>query len=201
MAKLFSPRVGVLALQGDVFEHVRALELCGAETILVKNVDDLQHVHGLILPGGESTTIGKLLTWTGLDEAIRNRVKAGMPVYGTCAGAILLSKTLVGSHTAPHLKLMDITVERNAYGRQLDSFETFLTVDFPNAPQSIPAVFIRAPKIPAVGPTVKVLSRHENEIIMAQEGHRLVTTFHPELTEDLTVHHYFLELIHHAQSA
>jgi 5'-phosphate synthase pdxT subunit len=188
-----SPLIGVLALQGDFLEHRRALEGCGAQVLEVRTPQDLEAVRGLVIPGGESTTIGKLLQWTGLEEALRHRIQQGMPVYGTCAGAILLAKTIAGREKAPQLGIMDIAVERNAYGRQLDSFEQSLTVHFNGIPHVVSAVFIRAPKITAVGPSVEVLSTLNDTIVMARENHILVSTFHPELTPELAIHRYFVE--------
>lgn len=195
MAKASRPRVGILALQGNVAEHRRSLERCGAEVFLVKTTSDLALVEALVIPGGESTTIGKLLDWYGLAEPIRRRVQAGMPVFGTCAGAILLSKTIVGKEQAQNLNLMDITVERNAYGRQLDSFEETLEVQLDEAVQKLSAVFIRAPKIKRLGKNVKTLARHGGDVVMARENNLLVSTFHPEMTDDTSVHHYFLSMI------
>lgn len=187
--------VGVLDLQGDVIEHRRALEACGAQVILVKTPTDLEKVDALVMPGGESTTIGKLMNWNGLTEPLRKRIREGMPVYGTCAGAILLSKKITGKETAPNLGLMDIEIERNAYGRQVNSFETSIEVALEDHKQSIPAVFIRAPKIKSVGQKVKVLAQWDGEIVLAQEENMLVSTFHPELTNNLTIHRYFLTLV------
>ncbi|EKD93803.1 MAG: hypothetical protein ACD_28C00059G0005 [uncultured bacterium] len=187
------PLVGVLALQGDFMEHRHALEACGAAVMEVRTPEDLSRVDALILPGGESTTIGKLLQWTGLAPELKARIEEGMPVYGTCAGAIVLAKTIVGREQAPHLGVMDIEVERNAYGRQQDSFETALTVTLDGTETSVVAVFIRAPKILWVGPSVNVLSTLNGTIVMAREKNMLVSTFHPELTPGLEIHRYFIE--------
>lgn len=183
-------KIGVLDIQGSVEEHFAALsKVKGVEAVLVKKVSDLDGVRGLIIPGGESTTIGKLLKRFGLDLEIKKRFKAGkLAVWGTCAGAILIAKEIVGRETADSLKLMDITVERNAYGRQVDSFETEL--DFEGIGK-IPAVFIRAPKILYVGKRVKVLAKYENEVVAIREGLLLATTFHPEMTDNRRVHEYF----------
>lgn len=194
-------KIGVLDIQGSVEEHFEALKrLANAkpklkiEPVLVKKVSDLSGVRGLIIPGGESTTIGKLLRRFGLREEIKERVRVGMAVWGTCAGAILLSKDYLG--------LMDITVERNAYGGQLDSFETEIEFDVGGvaglkqrpAAVVVPAVFIRAPKIVKVGRRVKVLAKNDDEIVAAVQGKLLVTTFHPELTEGLEIVQSFVEL-------
>ncbi|HCW32409.1 TPA: pyridoxal 5'-phosphate synthase glutaminase subunit PdxT [Candidatus Peregrinibacteria bacterium] len=187
--------IGVLALQGGVIEHQSALEKCGVQVVLVKTKDDLKKVQALIIPGGESTTIGKLIRWYGLEEDLKRRIKEGMPVYGTCAGAILLAKNVIGREKAPHLALMDVTIERNSYGRQLDSFESQIEFGEMPAKHKIPAVFIRAPKIRSVGNKVIVLAQMGKEIIAARENNKLVTTFHPELTDKLIVHRYFLDMI------
>jgi len=190
-----SPIVGILDLQGDVIEHRRALEQCGATVILVKTVRDLTKVQALVLPGGESTAIGKLLHWNELVEPLKQRVRAGMPVYATCAGAILLAKKIVGRETSPNLGLMDMTVERNSYGRQIDSFEALIDVRLGKISQKIPAVFIRAPRIKSVGKMCKILAYCDRDIVLVQEKNILISTFHPELTNDRTIHRYFLSLI------
>lgn len=189
------PIVGVLDLQGAVREHRRALEACGAKVILVKTPVDLEKVQALVMPGGESTTIGQLMEWSGLDVAIRRRVENGMPIYATCAGMILLSKKITGREKAPNLQLLNVVVERNAYGRQIDSFETEVQTRWEKVHRSLPAVFIRAPKIAKMGKGVKVLATWNNKPVLVQENRLLASTFHPELTNDLTVHRYFLSLI------
>lgn len=187
-------KVGILAIQGSIREHLRAVEEAGAKAVLVKNSADLENVDGLIFPGGESTTIGKLLRRFKLDESIRRKARHGMPLYGTCAGAILLAKKISGKEQAQTLKLADIVVERNAYGRQGDSFVT--EVHFKNLDtgtiKAVPAVFIRAPRITAVGKGVQVLSRINNDIVCALDKNILVSTFHPELTNDRTIHTFFI---------
>lgn len=189
------PIVGVLDLQGDVREHRRALEACGAEVVLVKMPEDLKKVRALVMPGGESTTIGKLMQWTKLDEAIQKRAKEGMPIYATCAGMILLAKKITGREKAAALGLMNIELERNAYGRQMESFETVVQTHWSGAPHSLPAVFIRAPKIEKIEKDVKVLATWEGAPVLIQQNNLLASTFHPELTNDLTVHRLFLSLI------
>lgn len=198
-------KIGVLDIQGSVEEHFEALERLASdkksglkkfEPVLVKSVEDLASVSGLIMPGGESTTIGKLLRKYGMREEIIKRAKAGMPIWGTCAGAILLAKKIIGEQKADTLGLMNISIERNAYGRQLDSFETQLEFDWGSAGQAyagpgIPGVFIRAPKIVSVGKGVKILAQHKGEIVAAREKNFLATNFHPELAGDLSVHKYF----------
>ncbi len=167
------------------------------EPVLVKTVSDLAKIKGLIIPGGESTTIGKLLKKFGLRDGIIKRAKKGMPIWGTCAGAILLAKKVVGEHGADTLGLMDISIERNGYGRQLDSFETQIEFDLGPAAtwfghSIVPGIFIRAPKIVSIGKDITVLARYKGEIIAVRQKNLLITTFHPELTDDLKVHKYFV---------
>jgi 5'-phosphate synthase pdxT subunit len=184
--------IGVLALQGDVIEHVKMLRRLGVEAVEVRTRDDLARVDALIIPGGESTTIGKLAATYGLDQAIPARVREGMPVYGTCAGMIALSREARGGEP-PLLRLMNIAVRRNAYGRQVDSFETELEVPALGGPP-LHAVFIRAPVIEDVGPGVEVLASLDGKPVLARQGNILVSAFHPELTEDDRIHRYFVEM-------
>ncbi|MDQ3695144.1 MAG: pyridoxal 5'-phosphate synthase glutaminase subunit PdxT [Chloroflexota bacterium] len=192
--------IGVLALQGGFIEHGRMLERLGVSFREVRLPSDLTAVSALIIPGGESTTIGKLLVRTELDRAIRARSAAGMAIWGTCAGLILLSRDIGPSGTRageplPLLGLMDLRVRRNAFGAQLDSFETTLAAPAV-AEHAIPAVFIRAPVIEHVGPAVEVLARLPDERpVAAREGNLLVTAFHPELTDDPAFHRYFVEIV------
>jgi pyridoxal 5'-phosphate synthase pdxT subunit len=188
-----APKIGVLALQGDVIEHLKMLQRLGVEAIEVRTPGDLAQVDALIIPGGESTTIGKLAVEYGLDRAIPARVKDGMPVYGTCAGMIALSKEASGGEP-PLLRLMNIAVRRNAYGRQVDSFETDLEVPALGGPP-LHAVFIRAPMIENVGPGVEVLASLGGKPVLARQGNMLVSAFHPELTSDDRVHRYFVEML------
>jgi 5'-phosphate synthase pdxT subunit len=188
--------VGILALQGDFREHEQTLRRIGAPTLQVRLPKHLEQVDRLIIPGGESTTIGKLLVIYHLLEPIRERARRGMPLWGTCAGAILMARQIAEGRPEgqPALALMDITARRNAFGRQLESFETDL-----NIPQlgeePLRAVFIRAPVIEAPGPTVAVLAQlQDGRIVAAQQGNLLATAFHPELTGDNRLHRYFLEL-------
>jgi len=181
--------IGVLDIQGSVKEHKEALQKLGVEVVLVKKNEDLEGLAGLIIPGGESTTIGKLLKRFGIDKEISRRVEEGMAIWGTCAGAILLAKDVNGGEV-DGLKLIDAKVERNAYGRQIDSFET--EIKFANI--KIPAVFIRAPKILSVGDGVEVLAKLDGEIVAAKSGKIIISTFHPELTESTKFHQWFLEL-------
>jgi len=181
-------KIGILDIQGSVEEHFAALKKLKVEPVLVKTLEALESVDALILPGGESTTIGKLLKRFGLKDAVIKRVQAGMPIWGTCAGAILLAKKIKEKDLEDGLELMDITIERNAYGAQMDSFETEIEFDG----KIIPAVFIRAPKILEAGDDVEILAREDSDIVAAREKNILITTFHPEMTKDLTVYEYFI---------
>ena len=188
-------KVGVLALQGAFIEHANTLKKLGVEPILIKNTQDLKNIKGLILPGGESTAIGKLLVDLDLISPIRNLIENGLPIFGTCAGMILLAKNL-SNDSRKHLATMDITVKRNAYGRQNDSFYT--KNNFKGIESTVEMVFIRAPYIESVGPNVDILAKVDSNIVAAREKNMLVTSFHPELTSDLKVHKYFLDLIKEA---
>jgi 5'-phosphate synthase pdxT subunit len=193
-------RVGVLALQGDFEEHVAMLHRVGThggqpvEAREVRTAEELAEVDGLIMPGGESTTIGKLLRESALLEPLRRRVAAGMPVLGTCAGAIALARNVEGL-PRPLIGLMDICVRRNAYGRQLESFE--IEVDIPELGEpSVRAIFIRAPSITAAGSGVTVLARRaDGSIVAARQGSMLALSFHPELTADDRLHRYFVDMV------
>ena len=183
-------KVGVLSLQGAVEEHLRMIKRCDFEGIKVKTVEDLKKVDRLIIPGGESTAIGKLAKIYSLDREIVKKGREGMPIFGTCAGMILLANKVVGNEQI-RFNLIDIVVERNAFGRQVDSFEVDLKIkDFSG--KLFKAVFIRAPYIRKVGKEVKVLSEFNGKIVMARQKNILVASFHPELTNDLRVHKYFL---------
>lgn len=190
-------RIGVLALQGAVAEHMRSLELAGAETVAVKRVEQLDELDGIVIPGGESTTIGKLMRKYGFIDALRQFHAEGKPIFGTCAGLIVLADRIEGQEDA-HLQLMDMTVARNAFGRQKESFETELQVLGIDEP--ITAVFIRAPLITQVGEGVDVLSLYNGEIVTAREGNLLACSFHPELTDDYQLHAYFAQMVKQAQS-
>lgn len=188
-----SPTVGVLGVQGDVSEHAAALERAGARAVWVRRPEDLDAVDGLVLPGGESTTLRRLLDYEGLLEAVRRRGEEGMPMFGTCAGAILLATEVVGT-PAPHLSLVPMTVSRNAYGRQRESFAVDLDVAaLEGGP--LHAVFIRAPVIEEVGDGVHVLAREDGEVVLAETDRALVATFHPELTTDGRLHRRFVEKV------
>lgn len=182
------PVIGVLALQGDFKEHCVALEQSGAIAKEVRTITDAEDTQGMILPGGESTTIGKLLVSSGLGKWLKQKTKTGYPVYGTCAGAILLATDADSDY---NLGLIDITVERNAYGRQLDSFETDLqSIVFPK----LSGVFIRAPRILSVGSGLTILAHHNTEPVLVQHDNILAGTFHPELSHSLTIHKYFVKM-------
>ncbi|MDR9857666.1 pyridoxal 5'-phosphate synthase glutaminase subunit PdxT [Paenibacillus sp. VCA1] len=191
-------KIGVLALQGAVAEHIRSIELAGAEGVAIKKTEELQDIQGLIIPGGESTTIGKLMRKYDFIDAIREFSAAGKPIFGTCAGLIVLAKTIEGQEEA-HLGLMDINVARNAFGRQRESFETDLDVKGIDEP--IRAVFIRAPLIRSVGDQVDVLSSYNEEIVAARQGHLLASSFHPELTDDYRLHQYFVDMVKAVQAS
>jgi len=188
-------KIGVLALQGDFVEHAALLCRIGAETREVRLPGELDGLDGLIVPGGESTTIGKLAVTYGLIEPIRAMARAGRPIWGTCAGMILLAReALDGVPGQPLLGLMDLRVVRNGFGRQVDSFEADLEVPALGAP-SFRAVFIRAPYVQECGPQVEVLaSLEEGKIVAVRQGSLLGTAFHPELTDDERFHRYFLQM-------
>ncbi|PZD96367.1 pyridoxal 5'-phosphate synthase glutaminase subunit PdxT [Paenibacillus sambharensis] len=191
-------KIGVLALQGAVAEHLRSLELAGAETVAVKRVEQLEELDGLVIPGGESTTIGKLMRKYGFMEAVKEFSDQGKPLFGTCAGLIVLADRIDGQDEA-HLSLMNMTVSRNAFGRQRESFEADLDVKGMSEP--LRAVFIRAPLIKEVRDGVEVLSEYKGEIVTARQGHLLACSFHPELTDDYSLHAYFLEMVREAAAA
>lgn len=185
-------KVGVLAFQGAVREHINMLSKLGVTAVPVKKREDLKDISGLILPGGESTTIGKLLRDSGLKEEVIKMAKGGVPIWGTCAGMILLAKHIVNQDYI-HLGLMDIWVRRNAYGSQIDSFIRKVTVpsisSFP-----LELIFIRAPYVEKVGKDVEVILELDGKIVAVRQDRLLATAFHPELTDDLSFHKYFLEL-------
>lgn len=198
-----NPTIGVLALQGDVREHVQALEAVGARAVRVRRVSELAGVDGLVIPGGESTTIDKLLRAFDLDGPLRARLAEGMPAYGSCAGMILLAdRVLDGIDGQQTLGGLDITVRRNAFGRQVDSFETDLTIDGIDDSDTVPvhAVFIRAPWVEEVGTGATVLGAVASgpaagRIVAVRQGRLLVTSFHPEVTGDTRVHRMFVRIV------
>ncbi len=188
------PRIGVLALQGAVDLHVHALERLGVETVEVRRAEDLARVDGLVLPGGESSTISKLLVINELFEPLAERLNEGMPAFGTCAGMIMLASEILDGHDDQlSFGAIDISVRRNAFGRQIDSFETDLSViGLPESP--VHAVFIRAPVVERVGPEVEILAAvEEGQPVACRQGNVLVTSFHPELSPDLRLHELFIK--------
>lgn len=183
----------MLDVQGAVSEHVESVRAVGCEPVPVKRPEDLDKAEALIIPGGESTTIGRLIRRYGLFGPIRERAETGMPVFGTCAGMILLAKRIEGEEE-PHLGLMDVTVNRNSFGRQRESFEADVEVkEWRGAP--FPGVFIRAPHISFAGPGVDVLAIYEGRIVAARQGRLLATSFHPELSGDVRLHAWFRDMI------
>jgi len=179
-------------LQGDFREHIWSLQRLGVEAFAVKSVSDLERIDGLIIPGGESTSIGRIAKVTGVGEKIVELAKRGLPIYGTCAGMILMAKRIVDHPDQYRFGLMDIAVRRNAYGRQIDSFETYLDVE--NIGR-VKAVFIRAPMVVEVSDNVEVLARYENVPVLVKQGNLLASSFHPELTDDLRIHAYFVKMV------
>jgi len=193
------PRIGVLALQGDVREHLAALRAAGAEPVEVRGVVDLAGLDGIVLPGGESTTMGRLLTVFELLEPLRRALTAGLPAYGTCAGMVLLADQVRdGRPGQPTLGGLDVVVRRNAFGRQVDSFEAQLELD---GVGQVHGVFIRAPWVEQVGAGVEVLARVGEHPVAVRQGHLLATSFHPELTGDGRVHALFVQQARHSMSA
>ena len=189
-----SVKVGVLALQGAFREHIYALEALDVGAVAVRLPEQLGDCAGLIIPGGESTAIAKLMESYGFYEPVAARFEEGMAVWGTCAGAILIAKEVTDGVAGQRtLELMDASVRRNAYGRQVDSFEADL--DFAHIGQAYRGVFIRAPWLERVGEDVEVLARHDGQVVAARQGRLLATTFHPELTGDPRVHRYFVERV------
>ncbi|GAA3103739.1 pyridoxal 5'-phosphate synthase glutaminase subunit PdxT [Streptosporangium carneum] len=190
-----APTIGVFALQGDVREHARALEAAGAKAVAVRRPAELEAVDGLVVPGGESTTMWKLADTFELLEPLRLRIKSGMPAYGSCAGMIMLADRIEdGVEGQQTIGGIDMVVRRNAFGRQVDSFEA--DVDFAGR-GALRAVFIRAPWVESVGSDVEVLARAEagDRIVAVRQGPLLATSFHPELTEDVGVHSYFVDMV------
>ncbi|HEV2407525.1 TPA: pyridoxal 5'-phosphate synthase glutaminase subunit PdxT [Streptococcus pneumoniae] len=187
-------KIGIFALQGAFAEHAKVLDQLGVESVELRNLDDFQQdqsdLSGLILPGGESTTMGKLLRDQNMLLPIREAILSGLPVFGTCAGLILLAKEIT-SQKESHLGTMDMVVERNAYGRQLGSFYTEAEC---KGVGKIPMTFIRGPIISSVGEGVEILATVNNQIVAAQEKNMLVSSFHPELTDDVRLHQYFINM-------
>lgn len=186
-------RIGVLGLQGDFREHVETLRMMGVETLVVKLPEDLELIDGLIIPGGESTTMGRIMVEVGLKEPLREKIEEGMPVFGTCAGMILLSKRVEG-YEQPLLEVLDVEIERNAYGRQVESFE--VDIEIPElGDRPFRAIFIRAPKIKKLGEGVEVLAEYDGDPVLVRQGNILASSFHPELTQDTRVHEYFMRMV------
>ncbi len=185
-------KIGVLALQGAVREHCNSLRACGVEPVEVQYMFQLSEIGGLIIPGGESTTVGKLLVRHKMLEVLTDMGRDGFPIFGTCTGLILLAKEISGSQQ-PRLNLMDITVERNAFGRQIASFERDLAI--PEIGEAdFHAIFIRAPYIVKVGAGVRVLAKIDDKILLVRQQNLLAAAFHPELTTDLRIHQYFIRI-------
>lgn len=184
------PKVGILALQGDVREHAEILKKLGVEPVEVRTAEDLEGLAGIIMPGGESTTIGKMMVSSGLLDGIRGYFYKGGPVWGTCAGMVLAASATTGPRQ-PLLGVMNALVERNGFGRQVHSFEKDLDVEGFDGPFT--GVFIRAPFFEDVGPGVEVLAEVDGRVVAARGENILVTAFHPELTDDTRFHEYFLE--------
>lgn len=183
-------KVGVLALQGDVAEHASVVRACGADAVEVRTPEDLRGVDALVMPGGESTTIGMLMERNGLHQAIRDRARGGMPILGTCAGAILLARDASGGRPRL-LELMDITVARNAYGRQTESFEADLQIAALRG-ECIRVAFIRAPVIETVGEGVEILATYRGRPVLVSQGLLMAATFHPEVLGQTALHRFFL---------
>ncbi|WP_068264906.1 pyridoxal 5'-phosphate synthase glutaminase subunit PdxT [Janibacter limosus] len=204
MSDLSRPVIGVLAVQGDVREHRAALEESGASTLAVRRPEELDAVAALVIPGGESTTIDKLTRIFGLRDPLRSRIADGMPVYGSCAGMILLADRILDGHRDQEtLGGLDITVRRNAFGRQVDSYETDLEVSGV-AGGRVRAVFIRAPWVEDCGPEVEILAsvetKGESHPVVVRQGHLLATSFHPEVTGDHRVHRLFVDMVRTASA-
>lgn len=185
-------KIGVLSLQGGVIEHIKSINALGFDAVEVKTLKDIEDINGLILPGGESTAIGKILRETGMLAKLREKILLGLPVWGTCAGMILLAKEIENDDIT-HISVMNIKVRRNAYGRQIDSFSTEDVIKSVSH-NPIPLVFIRAPFIVSVGDDVEVLHKLKKNIVAAKQNNILVTSFHPELTENLQFHKYFISM-------
>ncbi len=185
-------RIGILSLQGGVIEHINHIQKLGYEAIEVKKIADLKDLDGIILPGGESTTMGKLLRERNLLLPLKEKILLGLPVWGTCAGMILLAKSIEDS-SQDYLEVMDIKVRRNAYGSQIDSFEKEAVIDEVSS-MAIPLVFIRAPLITEVYEDVKIIYTLNNKIVAVRQKNKLATAFHPELTSNLEFHRYFLNM-------
>jgi len=184
--------IGVLALQGAFREHINSLKKCGVNAQEIKYPNQLKNIDGLIIPGGESTTISKLINKYDFKTYLDEYYHSGKAIYGTCAGLILVAKKIKNEDFG--LGYIDVEVERNSYGRQIDSFEEYVWLKFDNE-KKFKAIFIRAPRIISAGPEVEILSKINNDIILARQKNTLVSTFHPELGDDLRIHEYFLKMV------
>lgn len=184
--------IGVLALQGAVREHLQAVNSESIKAVEVKKADDFQIIDGLVLPGGESTTIRRLIQVCNLESSLKKYIESGKPIFGTCAGMILLASAVV-DEPQPPTACMNIKVQRNSFGRQVDSFETNL--DIKHIGRSFPAIFIRAPHITQIGPEIEVLATYNDKVVMAKQNNYLACSFHPELTADKRVINYFTEMV------
>jgi 5'-phosphate synthase pdxT subunit len=194
-----TPLIGVLALQGDVREHLAALASAGAEASTVRRPEELAAVDGLVIPGGESTTMSKLAALFGMLEPLRERVRAGMPVYGTCAGMILLAEKILDPRSGQEtVGGIDMIVRRNAFGRQNESFEAAVEVDGVGG-GPVEGVFIRAPWVESVGARVEVLAEYGGHVVAVRQGNALATSFHPELTGDHRLHQFFSDMVRSAR--
>ena len=185
-------KIGVLSLQGGVIEHINHIHKLGHEGIEVKKIEDFEDLQGIILPGGESTTIGKLLRERKMLMPLREKIILGLPVWGTCAGMILLAKYIEGEPEG-YLKVMDIKVKRNAYGSQINSFKRNVVINEISS-KPLPLVFIRGPLITEVLRNIKIICTVDDKIVAAKQNNMFVTAFHPELTDNLEVHKYFLNM-------
>ncbi len=192
------PKIAVVAVQGDFQKHIDMLNGLGAEAFNARLPRDIEGADGIVLPGGESTAIGRLLARYGVDDALKAAHAQGKPIYGTCAGLILLSREVTADTGErggqPTLRLLDVVVARNAFGRQVDSFEAMLDVPA-LGPEPLGAVFIRAPSVVEAGPGVDVLARHDGKIVFVRQGTLLGSAFHPEITGDHRVHELFLSMV------
>ena len=186
-------KIGVLALQGDFHEHLSCYKKLNVDACEVRSISDIDSINGLVIPGGESTAISKLLKFTKLDAKIKEKCSEGMPIWGTCAGLIMISKNILENDPKP-LGLLDITTSRNYYGRQIDSF--IENIKFDSYENLFEAVFIRAPAIINVGKDIKIIAKSDDNIPVAVRHNNILgTSFHPELTRDLRIHKYFKEMI------
>ncbi|MBT9174523.1 MAG: Pyridoxal 5'-phosphate synthase subunit PdxT [candidate division WS2 bacterium] len=185
--------IGILALQGAFIEHQKILTKMGLNSSLVKETSDLDKIDGIILPGGESTSMRLISQRKKLWSELKLRLNLGLPAFGTCAGAILLSKSIVEEDTET-LGLIDVQVKRNAYGRQVDSFDDFIDLKF-SPEKAYLAIFIRAPRFEKIGPQVELLAEHQNQPVLLREKNVIISSFHPELTDDLRIHSYFIDII------